>query len=292
MSENIATAGAPLAPVEKYGKILIIGRTKTGKTVLARKLSAATGLSVLKTSTSRPRRYPEEDDYRFYTPEEAARIPTEIKLFMTRSVDSYECWTDYREFMDAGIAILDPTALEEAVRLWQSQGCRVTVLYCDEPMTLRQSRWHHDAHVNAEKFGRQPDYPEIEAGFAEREKTEAKTFDPLDERVARIQNHIGRERTLANEDLFLFHRTNGTLDPDPFIQDLIQAIEADNGLCCQRRETWYSKDIVLEQYKYGEAEWHMLCRIFGMDPKNTLRIQLIHPHVKYALVQDLPEGQA
>lgn len=292
MSEKIATAGAPLTPVEKYGKILIVGRTKTGKTVLARKLSAATGLSVLKTSTSRPRRCPDEADYHFYTPEEAAQIPAEMKQFLTRSVDSYERWADHREFMDAGIAVLDPTALEEAVRLWQSQGCRVTVMYCDEPMTLRQSRWHHDAHVNAEKSGRQPSYTEIEAGFAEREKTEAKTFDPLDERVARIQNHIGHERTLANEDLFVFHKTDGTLDPDPFIQEFIQTIEADAGLWSQRRETWYSRDIVLEQYKYGEAEWHMLCRIFGMDPQNTLQIQLVHPHVKYALIQDLPDGQA
>lgn len=292
MSEKIAAAGAPLTPVEKYGKILIVGRTKTGKTVLARKLSAATGLDVLKTSTSRPRRYPDETDYRFYTPEEAARIPEEMKQFLTRSVDSYERWADHREFMDAGIAVLDPTALEEAVRLWQSQGCRVTVLYCDEPMALRQSRWHHDAHVNAEKSGRQPSYTEIEAGFAEREKTEAETFGPLDERVARIQNHIGRERTLANEDLFLFHKTNGTLNPDPFIRDFIQSIQACAGLSDQRRETWYSKDIVLEQYKYSEAEWHMLCRIFGMDPKNALQIRLVHPHVKYALVQDLPEGQA
>lgn len=172
---KIGISGLRGAPEEKYGKILIMGRAQTGKTTVARKLADATGLKLLKTCTTRPKRTPDEDIYHFYTPEEAGQIPQEEKLFHTLAVDGFERWTNRADFLEAGIAVLDPTGAEPAVRLWQAHGYDVTVLYCSEPDETRLSRWIGST------MGSGPDaYDEAVVKFNHRERTEAPMFDELE----------------------------------------------------------------------------------------------------------------
>ena len=152
-------------------KILIAGRAHSGKTRLAEHLAEKLGVKLLKTCTTRPKRTPDEDTYHFYPEAEANAVPKSEKLFQTFAVDSYERWTAKSDFLEAGIAILDLTAVPQAIRLWQTHGYYVRFIYVYAESADRRETWVY----NAMKAGK----TEAEAfrTFNERECCEAQMFD-------------------------------------------------------------------------------------------------------------------
>lgn len=104
-----------------HPRIVIIGRSGTGKTTLAKTLQEAMSfirnkdVTLLKTTTTRPAR-PDEEDYHFISKEEAAQIPDEDKCLHT-TIGEHEYFTTENEVKAAEIMILDPSGVQEVIRL-------------------------------------------------------------------------------------------------------------------------------------------------------------------------------
>lgn len=231
---KIGISGCHGAPETKYGKILIIGRSQSGKTTVAKKLAEMTGLELLKTSTSRPRRTPDEDTYHFYTPEEAAAVPPEQKLFLTMAVDGFERWTDRDDFLRAGIAVLDPTGAAPAVKLWQAQGYRVTILYCGSADEVRRSRWMENFAA-----GDRSDWDQAVVAFEHREQTEAPMFDRFEKTIQDVQDGLldnGGDLSAARacgEDR-MEKAWTCSMDMDAFLPDFLERLSGSGGLRPER----------------------------------------------------------
>ena len=87
-------------------KILIMGRTGSGKDYLARLLTER-GLKQLISSTTRPKRTPEENTHVFLTKEEADAIPEEEKVART-VINRYEYFATKQQVLESDIYIIDP----------------------------------------------------------------------------------------------------------------------------------------------------------------------------------------
>lgn len=276
----------PGAPEHKYGKILVMGRAQAGKTTVAKRLAEETGLVLLKTSTSRPKRSPDEDTYHFYTPKEAAAIPMERKLFHTLAVDGFERWTDRDDFLEAGIAVLDPTAMVQAVRLWQAQGFRVTVLYCGDQKEARRSRWMKDM-AGDDGSG----WDAAVAAFGHRERTEGPMFDELERNIRYVEeadaadavlypNAAAEHRTVAGEDRLELYRSRHGYGPEEFLRDFLGRLASADRQAVPYREFPSREDVILDPEDYTKREWSLLCGIFGLVPECTARIALAKPMIK------------
>lgn len=278
---KIAITGGGQAPEDRYGKILVMGRSQSGKTTVARRLSELTGLKVLKTSTSRPRRTPDEGTYHFYTPEEAAAVPMDRKLFHTIAVDGFERWTDRDDFLEAGIAVLDPTGAEPAVRLWQAQGYRVTILYCGEPEEVRRARW-----MKAFAADDGSDWDQAIAAFGHRERTEAPMFDKFEKAIQDISDAAAADamlwpnaqpehRSAIREDRLEEVRTSRT-DMEAFLPNFLGRLSASGGRP-EDRAFQSDSDAVLAARDWDRDGWARLCGLFGLIPEYTDEIRVVRP---------------
>ena len=287
MGEMHAAVSGGYTPEERYGKVLIMGRAQTGKTTLTKKLADATGLKLLKTSTTRPKRHPGEDTYHFYTPEEGAAVPMEEKLFHTLAVDGFERWTGRQDFLDAGIAVLDPTAMIPAVQLWQAQGYRVCILYLEEDKGLRRTRWMHEMSAPDGS-----DWDAAIAAFAHRESVEAPMFDALEKSIEDIReldafdaalwpNASPEKRRICGEDLLLTFQSRGRTQPEEFLPGFMGALAAGARPAGGYRESRSREDLGFEPGDWTEGEWRTICRILGLVPENTARAAISRPLVKY-----------
>ena len=277
----------PEAPEHRYGKFLVMGRAQAGKTTIAKLLSEATGLALLKTSTSRPRRAPGEDTYHFYTPEEAAAVPMERKLFHTLAVDGFERWTDRDDFLDAGVAVLDPTAMVPAIRFWQAQGFRVALIYCGDPIETRRSRWMKDMAGDDGKG-----WDDAIVRFNHREKTEGPMFDALEKRIKDLSDQAMTDAMLypnlqfengsiADEDWFEPYLSRHDYGPAEFVPDFLSRLAYLDGTAdLGYREFPSAEDIILDPEDWTRGEWDLLCRLFGLVPEYTARIAVARPLVK------------
>lgn len=282
-SMKIAISGGPGKPEDRYGKILVMGRSQSGKTTIAKKLAEITGMALLKTSTDRPRRTPDEDTYHFYTPEEAAGIPADQKLFSTRAVDGFERWTDRDDFLAAGIAVLDPTGAKPAVRLWQAQGYRVTILYCGEPDETRRTRWMKQFAADDGS-----DWDQVLAAFEHREATEAPMFDAFEKTIQDIEdayaadallypNASPEHRAAVDEDRLEQVRTSCT-DMEEFLRHFLARLSGSGGLL--RDRTFHlDHDVEISATGCPADEWKFLCRLLGLVPECTSAIRIGRPTV-------------
>lgn len=119
-------------------KIIIAGRTQTGKTYLARRIAELTGMKVLKTCTTRPKRFPDEDTYHFYTEDEYKAIPSDEKFTETTGLDGFARWTTKSDILEADIAILDIEGIAPVCRLWRVNGSEVLIIYVQTNEDLRR----------------------------------------------------------------------------------------------------------------------------------------------------------
>ncbi|MCM1295879.1 MAG: hypothetical protein NC311_10085 [Muribaculaceae bacterium] len=258
-------------------KVIIVGRSHTGKNTLAEILSCRFGLKVLKTCTSRPRRWPDEDTYHFYTPEEAARIPDGDKLFRTTRVDGCERWADRSEFLDSDIAILDPPGAAEAVRIWQANGHAVKSIYIITGPSERKSNWIRDIIENG------GDEAAAALSFDERDRTEAPMFDQLEDMIQSETREIEADRALypnaKARALHLFHADETSVWENRFDMDDMQSFAGRVGRGLLQwgsraggyRKFWEKEPIVLEPEDWTEAEWRALMKMAGLEPDVTTR---------------------
>lgn len=106
----------------KRPKIIILGRTGTGKTAVANKIVELTkamsreNANLLKTVTTRPPR-PNEDTYHFITKEQADMMPADSKCLRT-FIGETEYFARKEDVERADIMVLDPQGLDEVMELY------------------------------------------------------------------------------------------------------------------------------------------------------------------------------
>lgn len=259
-------------------KIVIVGRGHTGKNRLAKAIADHFGLTVLKTSTDRPKRWPEEDTYRFYTKEESAAIPMEDKLLYTEAVDGHGRWADKQALLDADIAILDPSGAVQAVRIWQANGHGAKTIYVIADAAERKASWIRDI---AENGG---DEAAAAAGFDERERIEAPAFDGIEDMIRKEEDLASADALLypnacGRKPLVLFNAdetevwTNG-FDPirmEEFAGRIGRGLLQWGKRAGGYRKFWEKEPIVLEPEDWTEAEWRVLMKLLGFEPDITTR---------------------
>ena len=89
--------------------LLIVGRTGAGKDHLAKDLTE-NGFHGVKSYTTRPKRFPEEDTHIFITKEEAAAIPEEEKAAKT-IIGEYEYFATFDQVKNADYYVIDPKGI-------------------------------------------------------------------------------------------------------------------------------------------------------------------------------------
>ena len=88
-------------------KILIIGRTATGKDTLQAILEEKYHWKFVKSVTTRPKRHPNEDTHVFLSEEEAAKIPKSDYAAWTK-INGYEYFATKDQVNEADAYIIDP----------------------------------------------------------------------------------------------------------------------------------------------------------------------------------------
>lgn len=159
-------------------KIIIAGRTQSGKTTLMERLAAEFHLTPLKTCTTRPKRYPEEDTYHFYTLEEAENLPETDMLCKTASLDAYARWANRKDVLRSDIAILDRHGIEPVVNAWDEIEARpILLIYASASRDIRRTmaaglaKSHgQDVQKALERFNARnakesPEFDELEASL-------------------------------------------------------------------------------------------------------------------------------
>lgn len=116
-------------------KFVIIGRTATGKSLLAQNL-ACNGLKILETYTTRPKRHPDEAGMKFITPAESAQIPTDQKLLPTTQ-NGHEYFTTLADLEACDVCVLDPDGFRELTLVLPEESLQVIHCVCADSMTQK-----------------------------------------------------------------------------------------------------------------------------------------------------------
>lgn len=115
-------------------KILIIGRTSTGKDSLKDILIENYGWNFVKSMATRPPRTPDEDTHIFLTPEEAKEIPWEDKAAWTQ-IGDYEYFATKKQIYEADAYIIDPLGAEMLLRNMPNEWFRIVYMKPADPET-------------------------------------------------------------------------------------------------------------------------------------------------------------
>lgn len=267
-------------------KIAIVGRGHTGKNALARAIADKLGLTVLKTSTDRPKRWPKEDTYHFYTKEQSDAIPEDDKLFYSQAVDGHGRWTDKADFLAADIAILDPPGTAQAVYKWQANGYDVCVIYVSADANDRRTEWIKDIIENG------GDQDEAEISFNHREAIEAPMFDQL-ENIIRTAMQVEESDALlypnaTAKPFTLYHADKTLLWQNPFDMDAMrdfvgrigQELPLHDRPAGGYRVFATNDPLILEPEDWTRDEWAVIMKLLGLEPQITERAVIHNPLIK------------
>lgn len=108
-------------------KYIIVGRSGTGKTALAEELERL-GLMRFKTSTTRSKRNPDENDYIFVTKEDAAKITNKIA---PNELNGNLYFMDQNQYekLDPDFIILEPNGVKALVEQYPDTCFQIVHLY-------------------------------------------------------------------------------------------------------------------------------------------------------------------
>lgn len=118
-------------------KILIVGRTSSGKDSLQDLLVKNYGWSFVKSMTTRPKRHPDEHGHIFISKEEAAAIPQHEKAAWT-VINGYEYFCTRQQIYESDAYIVDPKGVEVLLKNMPEEWFRVVYMIPDNPETQRE----------------------------------------------------------------------------------------------------------------------------------------------------------
>lgn len=92
-------------------KFLIVGRTATGKDTLASILTYKYNWKFVKSMTTRPKRYDDEDTHVFISEEQANAIPLEDRVAYTK-IGDYQYFATKEQVQESDAYIIDPKGVK------------------------------------------------------------------------------------------------------------------------------------------------------------------------------------
>ena len=241
-------------------KIILAGRTQSGKTTLANYLKNELGLQVLKTHTTRPKRYPEESGYYFHAEEEAELIRE--KFLLTTGLDRYQRWTTRPAFLQADLAILDRHGMKEAITCWHTAGHKVLLIYVDAGANERGMAATACAKSEEERAA-------IQSGFQYRDACEHAVFTRLELEIRTLlerENWPGATEAKNHQKVMT--------EPDYVIwfsntyrrRDLVRIGKQVQGIA---HMSVNKTPIIRNREEETMEAWNTLCELANVNPEET-----------------------
>lgn len=152
-----APAGGTAAPVGRLAhgdrpRLLVIGRTASGKDTLADALRWELGLTFVKSCTTRPKRTPDEDTHVFLTEAQAGPLLGGAVAY-TR-IGDYSYFTTAKQVMEADGYVIDPIGMRMLCRNMPDARFVIAHVHADAGQRLRHAVRRGDAEVEATAFAR------------------------------------------------------------------------------------------------------------------------------------------
>lgn len=152
-------------------KLLIVGRTASGKDALQDMLVKNYGWQFVKSMTTRPKRHPDENSHTFLTEEEAAQIPQQDKTAWT-VVNGYQYFSTKQQIYESDAYIVDP------------EGVRVLLTNMPEEWFRIIYMRPGDKELQAELAVKRSENPEKELlVFQARAKAEDEQFSAFEQQI-------------------------------------------------------------------------------------------------------------
>lgn len=96
-------------------KLLIVGRTATGKDTLRESLEKFANMTFVKSYTTRPKRYPDEDTHIFITKEQASEIMKTDTVIAKTTIADNDYFATKSQVENANGYIIDPIGIYELI---------------------------------------------------------------------------------------------------------------------------------------------------------------------------------
>ena len=90
----------------------IVGRTASGKDTLAREVAKQSGLKILISYTTRPKRFPHEDTHVFVTEQNYQTDKENNQIIAYTEINGNKYWCTKEQLAQSDIYIIDPQGLE------------------------------------------------------------------------------------------------------------------------------------------------------------------------------------
>ena len=124
---------------KEHVRILIVGKTGSGKSSLIKKLCERTGLKMLLSYTTRPKRSETDTDHTFVTVEEYLRAKENGKVAIDAEIAGNYYYATIEQLYEADIYTINPKALERLLTL-DLPNIRFVVVYISCPDAIREQR--------------------------------------------------------------------------------------------------------------------------------------------------------
>lgn len=154
-------------------RLLIIGRTASGKDTLADALRHAYGMTFVKSCTTRPRRTPDEDTHVFLTEQQAEPLVRDAVAY-TR-IGDYIYFTTAQQVMETEGYVIDPIGMRILCANMPNTRFVIAYVHADDTQRRQHAIQRGDAAREA-------------AAFAERDASEDAEFDGFERDIADYAN--------------------------------------------------------------------------------------------------------
>ena len=122
-------------------KVLIVGRSATGKDTLARRLEKEYDLRQLKSYTTRPKRYPGEDTHIFITENEAETLKDRVAETI---INGHTYFATREQVEECDVYVIDPRGMMELVRNMPETDFMLYYIYADPKAAMKAAAGRGD----------------------------------------------------------------------------------------------------------------------------------------------------
>ena len=163
-------------------KLLIVGRTATGKDTLRESLEKFTNMTFVKSYVTRPRRYPDEDTHIFVTKEQANEIMKTDTVIARTTIADNDYFATKSQVENADGYIIDPIGIYELIN--KMPDTDFLILY------LMPNKNYKDIYVERELSKNEKTKAEIIKELDKRMTSENKIFTEFDKNIdSLLENH-------------------------------------------------------------------------------------------------------
>lgn len=163
-------------------KLLIVGRTATGKDTLRESLEKFAHITFVKSYATRPKRYPDEDTHIFVTKEQANEIMKTDTVIARTAIADNDYFATKSQVENANGYIIDPIGIYELINKMPTTD--FLILY------LMPNKDYKDIYIERELAKNKKTKAEIIKEFDKRTKSENIIFTEFDKNIdSLLENH-------------------------------------------------------------------------------------------------------